>query len=76
MSKKGTLLAKGDVKWDMELTDPQEAQKARIHAIYKTKPDMPRKPLVGPVDSMRKSILAMSLFPNVFNKDNVYANSS
>ena len=74
MPKKGTLLAKGDVKYDLELTDPGEARKAQIYAIYKTKREMPRKPLVGPADTMRKNILAMSLFPNIFNRDNVYSN--
>ena len=75
MPKKGTLLAKGDVKWDLELTEPDTIQKAKIHAIYSAKPEMPRKPNVGPVDDMRKHILAMSLFPNVFNKKMVMTES-
>lgn len=75
MPKKGTLLAKGDVKWDLELTDPLEAQKAEIHAIYKTKYEKPVKPSVGPAHSMREHILAMSLFPNVFNRKMVMTES-
>ena len=71
MPKKGELLAKGDVKWDLELTDPQEARKAKMYAIYKTKDEKPRKPLVGPAHSMREHILAMSLFPNTYNKEMV-----
>lgn len=68
MPKRGTLLAKGDVKWDLELADPIEANKAKIYAVYNTKRELPRKPLVGPVGSMRRQILALSLFPNIYNR--------
>lgn len=45
-----------------------QQQVARIKAEHQAKENRPKKPLVGETHSMRERILAMSLFPNVFNK--------
>jgi hypothetical protein len=60
------------------LQDVAALQKAKIQAEYlQTNKDgsdyKQKKPdLVGPRDAMRRKILALSLFPNVFNRRFVY----
>ena len=56
--------------------DEAEAQSARISAVYhdKTESKAP-KATVGPRDSLRKHILALSLFPNIYNRKTPYSNS-
>ena len=58
---------KTDAEKAEETVEFQE-RTARIAAEYKAKSNKPRKPLVGEATSMRERILALSLFPNVFNK--------
>jgi hypothetical protein len=64
-AKAATLLK---VKLTPYERDEAEAQAARISAVYhdKTEKSAP-KATVGPRDSLRKRILAMSLFPNIYN---------
>jgi hypothetical protein len=48
--------------------DPAMAQSARISAVHKVKPAAVPAGQVGPVASLRERILAISLFPNVYNR--------
>lgn len=45
-----------------------QRQVAQISAEHKAKPNKPRGTLVGEAKSMRERILALSLFPNIYNK--------
>ena len=49
--------------------DVYEVEAARISALYhdKTEKTAP-KATVGPRDSLRKHILSVSLFPNIYNR--------
>jgi hypothetical protein len=48
--------------------DPAEAQAARISAVNKVKQAAVPKGQVAPVASLRERILAVSLFPNLYNR--------
>lgn len=49
--------------------DEAEAQSARIRAMYLDKTEKTAmRPTVGPADSLRKKILMVSLFPNIYNQ--------
>ena len=70
--KKGEVLP-GSLKEDLGLADPIEGHTAKIKAEYRKKDPKPTNPghQIGDASEMRKRILSMSLFPNVFNKDMV-----
>ena len=67
--KKGEVL-RSNIRDDLMLTDPQEANKAKIRAEYLKEDPSPSHPgeMVGPADKLRMRILSVSLFPNLFNK--------
>ena len=67
--KKGTVLP-GDIKDDLGLADPIEGHTAKIRAEYRKKDPKPTNPghQIGDASEMRKHILAMSLFPSIYNK--------
>jgi hypothetical protein len=48
--------------------DPAEAQAARISGLNRVKQAPVPKGQVAPVASLRERILAMSLFPNLYNR--------
>lgn len=55
---------------DIRETDEYHAEAQKIKDVYLAKDKgAPNKPgMVGPYKTMRERILAMSLFPNIFNK--------
>ena len=63
------VLPREQLKQFLELTDPKEASKAKMIAIYKNKDEKKREPFMMPPQSMRERILSMSLFPNPYNKE-------
>lgn len=50
------------------IMSPAEEQAFQIKSQHKIKPPMPEKPLIGRLPSFREKILALSLFPNLYNK--------
>ena len=70
MPKSSAGVIRKDVKLDLELTDPKEAQKAKIRTEYinrKEEPHHKKGDTIGDATAMRKHILSMSLFPNIYN---------
>lgn len=55
---------------DVRETDEYQAEANKIRDVYKNKDKgAPNKPgMVGPYKTMRERILAMSLFPNIYNR--------
>lgn len=57
-----------EVRTELDRSE-QEEQVAKIRAIYQDrKPKMAKSTQVGPAQSLRERILAMSLFPNIYNQ--------
>ena len=52
--------------------DPQEVQAVKIQAESKLKKAKVPKGNVAPATTLRERILSISLFPNPYNKANVY----
>lgn len=46
---------------------PSEVAKAQIHAVYATRKNTPTHPQVGKAKTMRERILALSLFPSIYD---------
>ena len=66
LRKEPTLLK---VNFNPYERDVFQAQAARISAVYHDKTEKEAaKATVGPRDSLRKHILSMSLFPNIYNR--------
>jgi hypothetical protein len=66
-----TTLPKG-AKEMLTNQDPQEVQAVKIQAESKVKQAKTPKGTVAPATSLRERILSISLFPNPYNKSNVY----
>ena len=56
-----------EVRTELDRSEHEE-QAARIRAIHLDKKSEPRNPSVGKASTLRERILAMSLFPNLYNK--------
>ena len=74
--KKGETLP-GSIKEDLGLADPIEGHTAKIRAEFRKKDPKPTNPghQIGDASEMRKHILSMSLFPNVYNKKMIHHES-
>ena len=53
---------------------PAEEQAFKIKSQYKMKPPKPEATEVGKLPSFREKILALSLFPNLYNKNFILKN--
>jgi len=73
MGKESHGVIRKKVKLDLELTDPDEARTAKIRTEYLERKGKEKvsaagyAETIGPADKLRAHILAMSLFPNVYN---------
>ena len=56
-----------EVRTELDRSE-QEEQVAKIRAIHLDKKPEPKGSLVGNATTMRERILALSLFPNIYNK--------
>lgn len=61
-----------EAEWHTEATIKPPTRKQRVemmrHTFAKEDPSPDRTSVVGPADKLREHILAVSLFPNIFNK--------
>ena len=71
--KKGEVLP-GSIKEDIGLADPVDGHVAKIKAEYRKKDPKPTNPghQIGDASDMRKHILSMSLFPNVYSSQMIH----
>ena len=59
----------GSIKDDIGLADPVDGNVAKIKAEYRKKDPKPSNPghQIGNASELRKHILSMSLFPNIYS---------
>lgn len=70
MAKHTAGVKRNLVKEDLMLADPIEANKAQIKAVYLDKDNASSFPAygIGPAGDLRRRILSVSLFPNLYNR--------